>query len=210
MPRQCAYISVYRCRCRVLGASFQITNVLGDGEDTAVHSFMGPLGSSVSNSLMIQEVQQKPLLADSTPNPVSLQEAESLTELLMSKMDSVPEWLVDKEQVASAAGNNSIFRLCCLILSDIYSSRTGDEAGAVTSSFSLNQAKEALHVCLGRTDDELKKYASYLNSDRPHLIVPKLCLLVAVMRHTGIKSVYTVKCVGSCAGLLKTQRFWDK
>ena len=169
---------------------------------------MGALGSSVVNSLLITEIQHKPLLIGSTSNPVSLDESNCFITLLKSKLEPVPEWLRHKEIVASSAGNNSIFRLCCLILTDLATKKSGGENNPLFTSFSGEQAVEALHSCLDCSDEALQKYTAYDNSDGPHLIVPKLCLLVAVMTHTDIGFVETVHCIGSCAGLLCDNRFW--
>lgn len=162
---------------------------------------MGALGSSVSTSILVKDIQYKPLLVGSTPNPVSEDELERFISHLMTILPPVPVWLANTERLAASAGSNSMFRLCCTILAEI----TGK---ANVTSFDRNEAIMALTSCLMKTDEELFKYSSFPNSDGPHLIVPKLSLLVAVLRHVGIGRVDAVSCVGSCAGLLSDQRFW--
>lgn len=170
---------------------------------------MGALGSSVCASLLIKDVQGRPLLAGTSPNPVSAQEAECFIALLTTKLDPVPDWLRNKETVAASAGANSIFRICCLVLSAMRSSGGAEAIPVEVTCFTYEQACAALEVCIGCSDEQLQKYASYPNADGQHLIVPKLCLLVAVMKHTGIRAVETVRCIGSCKGLMGDSRFWS-
>lgn len=163
---------------------------------------MGPLGSSISTALLLKDIQHKPLVFGATPNPVSDEDSTALLALIKTKLDPVPSWLQGKERMASCAGNNSMFKLCCRILSHTSKSEY--------SSFTLQQAEQALGACLNRTDAQLHVHDDYPNSDGAHLIVPKLCLLVAVMQHAQIHSVETVQCVGSCAGLLCDPRHWPQ
>lgn len=189
-----------------IGSSFQITRM--DGE---VESFMGSLGSSVSNYILIKEVQGRPLVPGGSPNPVSKQQVEELISKLTARLSIAPEWLLQKGIVATSAGSNSIFRLCCIVLSDILNS--GEESKQISSeprvsSFSFEHACQALDSCLNCSDEQLLKYASYAHADGPNLIVPKLTLLVSVMKHANIKMIETVHCIGSCVGLMCDDRFW--
>lgn len=166
---------------------------------------MGPLGSSISTALLVKDVQGKPLVPGATPSPVSAQDIEAHVALIKTKLDAVPAWLMGKERLASCAGANSMFTLCCSVLSTLDAPCVGP---MVYSSFSRQQAEAALRSCLDRTDAQLMEHASYPNCDGPHLVVPKLSLLVAVMQHADIRTVETVKCVGSCAGVMCDPQFW--
>ncbi len=198
------------------GGSFQITRRRkaekveggggGDALDTgALEAYMGALGSGISNTALIKEVLCKDLVTTTTANPVSAEEAEKLIQVLIGKISEVPSWLVRADYVTASAGSNSIFKVCCDVLSSLEEYRSNSPV----TEFTYEMACRALAECVGKTDKELFKYVAFEHADLPFLIVPKLSLLCAVMRHTGIKKVGTVKCVGSCAGLLCDERFWD-
>lgn len=189
-----------------IGASFQVTRACATQEGSqTIESYMGALGSSVSTVLLVKNVQNKDLILGATPNPVSQEESRAHLAIIKSMLGPVPAWLQDIERTASCAGTNSMFTLCCSILSSLAAAEGNPHT---VSCFDLGQAEKALRACLDKTDDDLLIYASYPNSDGPHLLVPKLSLLIAVMRHTGIRTVETVQCVGSCAGLLCDTRHW--
>lgn len=203
------------------GASFQICS-RGESANT-FRTYMGNLGSSVCCALLIREVQARSYENTVSPNPVSMEEASRLIELLQGHIGPVPAWLKDKDCVVAVTGQNSMFKVCCNVLidslgqggDDSYCSRpTGVfrqdtlPGGHAISGFSADEAEGALRTCIGCTDDELCKYVNFKFSDGPKLVVPKLCLLVAVLRHTGIQRVETVMCIGSCTGLICEEQFW--
>lgn len=204
------------------GASFQITRRdLTDESGNTFCTYMGSLGSSVCSAMLIQEVQCKTLNTTPSPNPVSLYEAEQLVEKLTALLQQVPTWLKDKEDVIAVTGKNSIFKLCCNVLLDLtVKSDTSLQTtpglfrvdslpdSPVVTSFSRDDAELALRTCIGCSDEDLSKYVNFQYSDGPKIVVPKLCLLVAVMRHTGIQRVNTVNCIGSCVGVLHEEQFW--
>ena len=167
---------------------------------------MGALGSSVSTALLLRDVQNKALTANATPNPVSVQDSVAHLKLIKSTLGPVPDWLQGMEGTASCAGTNAMFTLCCTVLSILAADNEKEDTTFV--SFDAAQAEHALRACLDQTDEQLQRFAAHPNSDGPHLVVPKLALLVAVMQHADIKRVEIVKCVGSCPGLLCDSRHW--
>ena len=197
------------------GASFQITSLDDTTPIPTLRSYMGSWGTSISMAALVENVQGRNFRDIATVNPVSVGDAGKLIELIVSKLEEVPAWLQNKEVVFSAAGANSLFKLCCDVLTDVrrlnHLDRTGTEVTAEINSFTSFgefEAFEALSACVEHTDAELMKHVSFPYADGPHCIVPKLALLVAVMRHTGIQKVEIVPCIGSCAGLLCDSRFW--
>jgi hypothetical protein len=203
------------------GASFQIsTRDKTDETGNSFCTYMGSLGSSVCSALLIREVQGRSLDTTPSPNPVSLEEAQQLVERLTALLQPVPEWLKDKSEVIAVTGKNSIFKVCCNVLTDLskqdyakplcpglFRTDSLPDSSAVTS-FSSEDAELALSTCIGCSDEDLCKYVNFQYSDGPKIMVPKLCLLVAVMRHTGIQRINTVKCIGSCAAVICDERFW--
>jgi len=87
-----------------------------------------------------------------------------------------------------------MFKLCCDVLSVLH--------GAPVKLFTLQDTEDALLACIGKTDDELMVYQNFSNAEGPHVVVPKLSLLCAIMRATQIRTVITVDVIGSCAGVL--------
>ena len=75
-------------------------------------------------------------------------------------------------------------------------------------SFTLSDVRTAIDECIDRSDDYLKKFLFFPNADPTTIIVPKLCLLYSVMKRTGIQKVKAVCCIGSCGGVLVTEKFY--
>ena len=208
------------------GASFQISSRNREEENgtyvSTFHTYMGSLGSSVCTAMLMREVQQRSYSKDDTPNPVSFEEASQLVDRLMTQLSHVPSWLAGKKEVVAVTGKNSIFKLCCNVLVELSKQdkhdgtwrlglfRTDSLPDSPTiTSFTCADAELALRTCTGCSDNELCQYVNFQYSDGPKVVVPKLCLLVAVMRHTGIQRVSTVKCIGSCVGVICNELFWE-
>lgn len=84
-----------------------------------------------------------------------------------------------------------------------------DDAGDAVDSFTAKDVVAALHECCGKSDAYLQEHFQPLkHSDPTTIIVPKLCLVLAVMNHTKMKRVRAVPCIGSCAGMLITESLW--
>jgi hypothetical protein len=63
-------------------------------------------------------------------------------------------------------------------------------------------------TCVDKTNEELMRYVAFPNADPASCIVPKLCLLTAVMAHTGMGQIRNIASIGSCAGLIVSPQFW--
>lgn len=165
---------------------------------------MGALGTSISTATLVKEVQGRDLRQVLTVNPVSPDDCHKLCQALMNKLDEVPSWLLGEEVVVAASGANSLFRLCCTVLG------SRSEPVRIVTSFTTDEAKDALQRCAEKTDAELFELVNFANADRPDVIVPKLALLVAVLEKTKIQRVDTVQVIGSCAGVLRSKlaSFW--
>lgn len=185
------------------GASMQITSRCATTH--ALRAYLAPLGTSIALGTLIKDVQKRDMPLDvklvGCINPVSAEDSQSCVEALMSKLPAgVPDWLFGKEVVSAAAGTNSLFKLCCDVLNA--------EGAAGIQHFTLPQAEAALGFCVGKSDEELKKYQSFEYAEGTHVLVPKLALLVAVMRVCGIKRVELALVTGSCPAVLTLDRFW--
>ena len=204
------------------GASFQITTTRSqpssppaEASSSELDVYCGSLGTSVSIASLLHEVQHRDCASQwRDVNPVTRSSADDLVSNLLVKLGSPPPWLVGADVVFAAAGSNSLFRLCCIVLGGgardgVASSARSSPPVAVVTSFSYASAVRAFHLCLESTDEQLAKYQAFDNAEGTHAIVPKLALLVAVMTKAGIKEVRTVTCTGSCAGVLVDRSFWD-
>lgn len=191
------------------GASFQITTLDPTSSDgrKSIRSYMGAFGTSVSTALLVRDVQGRVLMPGISANPVTADQIASYMTLIKAQLGEVPSWLKDRPLVGAAAGANSMFKLCCDILTQLNGGTAG--SGTAVSSFTLAEARRALAACLDKTDEQLLKYVDFEFSEGPTVIVPKLALLNAVMYHTGIQRVYIVRCVGSCAGLMRNNLYWS-
>lgn len=163
--------------------------------------YMDAIGVSVANSIFVENVRNEELRSySSNINPVLESECAHLIRLLQHRLPPSPLWLRGGVTVGAAAVNNSIFRVCCDVLSGA--------ADTPVTSFTVREAAQALQICLNRSNDDLQRYVSFAYADSPNPIVIKLALLVAVMRHTSIARVNTYPCVGSCPGVISDDRFW--
>ena len=84
------------------------------------------------------------------------------------------------------------------------------ERSRVTSTLNANERSyhTMYQLVCGKTDEQLAAADPADNSDPHGLVVPKLCLLVAVARHLHLPRVVFQPCIGSCAGFAVTERFW--
>jgi hypothetical protein len=202
------------------GSSFQIST-----HSDIFQTYMASIGSSTCASYLA-EIKNILRTEQTTPNPVTLGESNQLIEKITSQLPSnIPNWLTRNPSSAalSVCGKNSIFKVCCNVLDElskgpihmattppgIYRRDTApDLISQTVTAFTLRDAEKALLTCLDSTDEVLCKFVNFQYSDGPKIIVPKLCLLVAVMRYLKIDYVSTVKCTGSCSGVITDNRFW--
>lgn len=178
------------------GASFQITSRDPTSRDLRVYK--GALGTSVALATLVQEVRGKKMSKDlSGINPVNFEESEMLVHCLMQKLHPAPEWLFGRPSVLAATGANAMFKVCCDVLSI-----SNTDMQVKVGKFTLDDAEKALAICMDKTDEELVIYQAFSNAEGPFAIIPKLALLIAVMRITRVDSVTTVDVIGSCAAVL--------
>ena len=194
--------------------SLECSVALTPRDEKKLVMYMGALGSSIATKTLIEELQGRKLVDVLTPNPVSNTDADCLIEALTNKMDKdVPNWLRNVPEVVAIGGPNSIFQLACSILSALRRKNSsifdkGSEM-IVVDSFSISDVRTAINECVNRSDEYLKQFLSFPNADPTTIIVPKLCLLYSVMKHTGLQTVRAVCCIGSCGGVLTTERFYS-
>eukprot|EP00429_Kryptoperidinium_foliaceum_P005773 CAMPEP_0176023944 /NCGR_PEP_ID=MMETSP0120_2-20121206/11689_1 /TAXON_ID=160619 /ORGANISM="Kryptoperidinium foliaceum, Strain CCMP 1326" /LENGTH=318 /DNA_ID=CAMNT_0017357111 /DNA_START=38 /DNA_END=991 /DNA_ORIENTATION=- len=169
------------------GASFQITSL--DPAGGSLRSWVGALGSGNTTAMLVEGVQGHAFAERATPNPVSATEAESLIAKLRSELLPVPDWLRGAS-VTAIGGPNSMF---CVANEALHS-----------RSYTVSEARRALVSVLDLPDAEMaaKPFCQGELKEPPGLIVPKVCLLVAVMEHAAMAAVHFCPSIGSCQGLL--------
>jgi exopolyphosphatase/pppGpp-phosphohydrolase len=181
------------------GGSFQISSSPGPSIG-ALNMYMGSIGALGSYKLLIEEIRGKSLMiASDSVNPVSRDEADALMAITCQRLENVPAWLLCKDLVA-IGGPNSIFQLLCRTLRHF--------EGIATTQFTVADVDRAISATLDLEDAALAALCDYEHSDSVYLIVPKLCLLRAVMQKTHATSVRPQLCIGSCAGLLISEKYW--
>jgi hypothetical protein len=205
------------------GASFQITT-RPHPEDRKSHEmlmYMGALGSGIATAELVEGLRGFKLADVSTPNPVSLSEADALVESLKRKLTDVPQWLQGANEVIAIGGPNSIFRLACDVLTvlkmdtmdssvKVLCGSGGESDPNYVHSFTADDVRRAVEECVDKSDEYLqRRFIDFEHADPPTIIVPKLCLLYAVMSHTGIRRVRAMSAIGSCGGLLITESQWE-
>mmetsp|Transcript_129457 Transcript_129457/g.402656 ORF Transcript_129457/g.402656 Transcript_129457/m.402656 type:complete len:329 (-) Transcript_129457:593-1579(-) len=170
------------------GASFQITSQYG--EHGALRSYLGAIGTGIATAWLVEEVQGHSFADRHTPNPVGAEEAEMLVKKMQRELAEPADWLRGRS-VTAIGGPNSMFCVVCECLGD-------------TAAFAAADVRRALHGATGLTDEEMasRPYCQGELREPPSLIVPKLCLLLAVMEHCAIAEVRFCPAIGSCPGLL--------
>jgi len=179
------------------GASFRI--VSRDPSNGELCYYMGRLGTSIVCATLVENVRGENLVTGTEHiNPVSMQEALTLIDELIRKIDPRPAWLDSTGGcITGIGGCNSIFALACDV--------RGQGNGAALTPDDIHAA---LEQCTGMSDQELQCYVDFEHADPARCIVPKLCLLCAVVRHLGIEAVRYQPAIGSCPGLLVSEEFW--
>lgn len=171
---------------------------------------MGAFGTSISAGILVKDIRGAAAPDFMTINPVSPEEAQRLVETIMARLPDAPPWLHGRDTVSASAGINSLFKLCADILAQSRADAGPTPAAGPASAaeFTLAEAEGALAACAGERDEGLLRYQAFRNAEGPHVVVPKLALLVAVMRRTAVARVRCVECVGSCPGLLVSDNYW--
>jgi len=170
------------------GASFQITSQGVDS--TSIRSYVGSLGTGTVFATLVEAVQGRSLATCQTPNPVTAEEAVQLVQQLRDSLAEPPTWL-QGSSVTAIGGRNSMF---CV----------ASEALGGQTAYTEEDVRRALDEAAGLSDEDLasRPYCQGELREPPAFVVPKLCLLLAVVEHCGIASVQFCPAIGSCPGLL--------
>lgn len=157
--------------------------------DGCLRSYLGALGTGVVTSILVEVIQGHSFAEKPSPNPVQAAEIESLVQELKKRIPEPPDWLRGK-RITAIGGHNSMFCIASEALS--------------VSSYGAAHVRQALDSVAGFTDEDFAPMAFCQGDLREPAayIVPKLCLLRAVMEHCEIEEVKYYSAIGSCAGML--------
>lgn len=174
------------------GASFQISSRSGKG---GLQRYLGELGTGVVTHILVDSVQGKNFAAGEMPNPVKREDADKLIEELKRKIPDAPAWLRNG-RITALGGPNSMFVV------------TSQALGQAT--YGPSDVRRALTATLGLEDSKLAAmpFCQGANREPPAYVVPKICLLLAVMEHCDIKEVQVRSAIGSCPGMLVSDDFF--
>lgn len=188
------------------GASFQISGAGGA-------CFSGALGASVATALLVERVQRSTLRDTPSPNPVAVEQADALVRLLRAELPDVPAWLLGAAGIRAIGGPNSLFNVAAIVVrAENIGAAHAAEMPALTDGEGFvagprpvllrrADARAAIHARCGESDEVL----ALLGYSEAALVVPKLCLLLAVMEHAQLERVEFLPAIGSCAGLLLSE-----
>lgn len=169
------------------GGSFQIVRgpaVLGDASAMPDASYLGPFASANALRMCVEDVQGGRFDDTASPNPVSVDHSTRLIEVLQRALPSPqPVWIRAAPAAVAIGSTNSIFYLATDILG--------------VTTFTAAMVKDAIGRVVGHTDEALQAaWCRHPRSDPSSLVVPKLCLLYAVMMGLRIQKVMYVPSVG--------------
>ena len=209
------------------GGSFQITArdpgaAVGDAAPIATASlrtYVGKLGTGPSFERLVvrvRELRYDAHRSGANINPVSARDAQKLVGVLIKEMPAPPEWLRGGHVVAIGAFN-SIFAVTLRALRLFVVggqaaantvTRPGEEGLSGNGTLTIGEARAALVAVTGRTDAELADVAGHgPDAEGPHLVAPKVALLVAVASHLRLERISYRRSVGGCAGLMALGEF---
>lgn len=178
------------------GGSFQITTM---APDSSLQTYMGAIGALGSFRILVEEMRRQSIAECSTANPVSRVETEALITAISEQLPPPPAWL-QSQVVIAIGGPNSVFQLAVTVLGHM---------GVPVDSLDAEMIDRIITFCVDKSDEELSFIVKNEYSDPPSLLVPKLCLVQAVMTKTRMLQITPTLCIGSCAGLLVTEEaFW--
>jgi len=171
------------------GASFQIVTFVDD----KIQVYEGPLGSGNTTRLLIEKITNKSFKQIASPNPVQYEDAQNLIKLIESIIRESPSWLSTKLQektntVVAIGGDSCCFTLATQILKK--------------SVLYKEDIQQAIAVTSNKTDEQLSDYI------QKELVVPKLCLILAVMYKLNIQKFEVFYANGITPGLLIANQFW--
>jgi exopolyphosphatase/guanosine-5'-triphosphate,3'-diphosphate pyrophosphatase len=179
------------------GASFQIT-AINSADNTTFQFYLGEFGSSVMTGYLVQDLRQQPLKlnAEARVNPVCLNEAKQMISYVQRSTPSVPVWIKDKVKVPTGlavvgiGGPTAIFALASQICGN-------------KDILKLSDVWSAIEKTVDKQEEELQQF------QQTQMIVPKLCLLYAVMEKLMLPEINFQPALGCGPGLLIHPQFWS-
>eukprot|EP01126_Amoeba_proteus_P007930 TRINITY_DN12895_c0_g1_i1.p1 TRINITY_DN12895_c0_g1~~TRINITY_DN12895_c0_g1_i1.p1 ORF type:complete len:351 (+),score=80.63 TRINITY_DN12895_c0_g1_i1:3-1055(+) len=205
------------------GASFQITTLLTDQDDSykpQTHTshydtanlavFEGPIGDSQVLKILLEVVQKKDMKVARTPNPVSPAEILQLLMLLEQILPLPPPSIQKKintktTKIVTFGGFTNCFRIFSIILKK-------------TKNFIPSELESAINTWTQEflersTGGQLGFEGVGIDQEeiipQEELVIPKLCLVLAVARKFGISSFDWYRANGSTNGILVTPQMWS-
>lgn len=215
------------------GGSFQISArapgaPAGGGAIAAatLRTYVGKLGTGPSFERLVVGVRGQPYdpspAATARLNPVQPAEAAALVKALQAKLPPPAAWLAGAHVVAIGAFN-SIFavtiRASRLLVQGKFNKERrpsprrvvttpGEEGASGNGTLTLHDARATLVAACNLDDAALHDVAGHgPDAEGPHLVVPKIALLVAVYEHLALSKVTYCRSTGGCAGLMALGEF---
>jgi len=164
-----------------------------------IHCYSGQLGQVIVRNILL-EIQGKSRSNQPSPYPISIQEAESLKQILLEQLSEIPEHL--QKKLAHP-------------LTKVYGIGGTHHSNIALSTkkfvYTLEMVEALTHMRLSLNQDELD------NSENDHW-VSDLMLLSSIMTHLKIKEVIDiqffnhsdVKITGNTVGILTHAPYWSK
>lgn len=128
---------------------------------------------------------------NSSPNPISKNEALELIKSIQSKLPATPQWLTNSNKSLIGIGGDA---------GDLF------HIGSVATgkrSFTKEDIFKAISELSGKTDEQLRDQFVL-----PEKTIIALSLIYAIMDHCNLKEVTYFPTFGNCEGVLITPRFW--
>lgn len=171
------------------GASVQLTTQLDD----QLEIIEGQIGNTSALSLLVTEIRKQKMDNTSSPNPVTLDEAVMMTNMLQDSLPYISEAfeakLADPETVVVGIGHpKHIFAIAAFALGK--------------NTFTKEEVWNLIVENCNLPDDKLTQFVN------PSMFVVKMILLHSYMEGLGIDKITSVCAYGNCEGLLVDPAYW--
>eukprot|EP00967_Tisochrysis_lutea_P130348 scaffold225368_cov26-Tisochrysis_lutea.AAC.1 len=218
------------------GASFQFSTIDNESSGTAgsratrlprLKNYLGALGVGVATCICVEAIQLRSFAENPSPNPMGPDDATKLVSHLQAQLPPPPGWLVGSRSVVAIGGPNSMFALAASLA-------LGPDAIVTGGTICPAQVWEQVESLSGLSDEDLANRQAAaaclsaqpgaastapspavaggnipLVSDPPSFVLPKLCLLYAVLDFLQLSSLFFQPAIGSCAGMLVEETLWE-
>lgn len=172
-----------------------------------VEFYQASLGHGFVRDILMQDIRNKPtLFSHESGNPIGPEEAEEITQRMVSLLPTTPKWLIEKlgskdTVVVSFGDGENNFSVIAQALAAIATVQ-GQNGSLDRATFNFSDLEKIVKVYIGKGDK------TFDAADIHRKTLTKAVFLETLMGYFKIKKVYYKRTSGNSAGMLITPSFW--